>query len=610
MNTCLKNRYFTVTCLLLTGAISFLGLAGCSTLNLQQFPWSTEEEDLEEVPIGGKAKLVGDLATGYGQDPIVIESVGMVSGLDGTGSNPALSGQRDMLIDDMQRRGVRKPTQILASSGTALVLVRGILRPGIQKGDNFDIEIRCPSNSETTSLRGGWLLESRLTQGAILSDRRLHQGDALGLAKGPVLIDPAVNTTQNPILACRGRILGGGTALKSRTLGLVLKENKQNVFNAAQIQDAINRRFFINHPGGYQDGVAKAISDKYVELQVHPTYKDNVTRYLQVIRSVAIHESAVKREERIALLQEQLLDPTKARGAALQLEGIGKHAADALKTGLTSENIEIRFRSAEALAYLHQPEAAAVLGNVAREEPAFRVFALAALGVMNDDYESADALKALLDVPSVETRYGAFRMLSEMQRINTEYLGEQFHYCVIPTTQEPMIHITKSKRPEIVVFGPEQKILTPCLLKAGPRIRVTSDGGDEIAITRFGQNKLDQKRIVKNRVDEVIRAIVDLDGTYPDVVQVIQEAKEKNLLPSRFEIDALPDAGRTYHRMAKDFEPYEIEEEPSWWEKFIPGPFKKDKEDLDTASDENLDSDDAQDSEGHASGDTDTGDDV
>lgn len=581
---------FILTCFVLTGIVGFLGLTGCSTLDLQRFPWDTPEE-VSEVPIGGKTKLVGDLAVGDGQDPVEIQAVGVVSSLDGTGSDPPNSGQRDMMIDDMQRRGVRKPDQFLASPTTALVMIRAFLRPGIQEGDKFDIEIRCMDGTETTSLRGGWLLEARLTQMGLFSDNQIHKSQTFGLAKGAVLIDPAVDTKKNPILACRGRILSGGTVLKSRSLFLLLKENKQNVFNAAQIQNAINRRFFVNRSGGYKDGVAKAISDKQIDLKVHPTYKDNVARYMQVVRSIATRESIIKRQKRIALLQKQLTDPVKARGAALQLEAIGKPAIDVLKTGLVSDNIEIRFRTAEALAYLGQPEAAPVLSTVAREEPAFRVFALAALGVMRDSYEAPDALKALLNVPSVETRYGAFRMLSEMHRIDTEYLGEQFHYSVLPSSQEPMIHVTKSRRPELVLFGEDQKILTPCLIKAGPRIRIYSDGGNEISISRYGQNQLDQKRIVENQVDKVVRAIVDLDGTYPDVVQFLQEAKAKGLLLSRFEIDALPDAGRRYHRNAKSLEPYEIEEEPSWWQKLVPVGFNKEKKDIESDPDKETNSD-------------------
>ncbi len=46
----------------------------------------------------------------------------------------------------------------------------------------------------------------------------------------------------------------------------------------------------------------------------------------------------------------------------------------------------------------------------------------------------------------------------------------------------------------------------------------------------------------------MIRAIVELGGTYPDVVQALQQAKADGALPSRFEVDALPQPGRRYDR--------------------------------------------------------------
>ena len=68
-----------------------------------------------------------------------------------------------MLIAEMQRRGVENPNNLLATRNYSLVLVRGFLRPGIQKGDHFDVELRVKDRSETTSLRGGYLLETRLS---------------------------------------------------------------------------------------------------------------------------------------------------------------------------------------------------------------------------------------------------------------------------------------------------------------------------------------------------------------------------------------------------------------------------------------------------------------
>ena len=65
-------------------------------------------------------------------------------------------------------------------------------------------------------------------------------------------------------------------------------------------------------------------------------------------------------------------------------------------------------------------------------------------------------------------------------------------------------------------------------------------------------HEADQKRVVSSRVDDVIRAIVELGGTYPDVVQAIQEAKAAGCLEGRFEIDALPEAGRSYEATTDD----------------------------------------------------------
>ena len=56
-----------------------------------------------------------------------------------------------------------------------------------------------------------------------------------------------------------------------------------------------------------------------------------------------------------------------------------------------------------------------MLAQVARDEPAFRVNALAALSAM-DDATAHDALRALLEVKSAETRYGAFRSLWAMNQ--------------------------------------------------------------------------------------------------------------------------------------------------------------------------------------------------
>ena len=498
-------------------------------------------------------QLVGDLAVPTGLQPVKVEAVGMINGLHGTGSDPAPSPQRAALLTEMQTRKVTNPNAVLASGNVSLVLVQGWMKAGIQKGDHFDIEVRVPSQSETTSLRGGYLLETRLMEMAIL-DQQLRHGNLLALAQGPVLVDPTDDPKKDRILLCRGRVLRGGVARKSRPLGLVLMPEHQNVLNSARVANAVNRRFH-TYRNGVKVGVAKAISDELIELTVHPRYKENITRYVKVVRSLAISESAPKRMKRIAMLQDQLLEPTTSADAAIQLEALGFSGADALLKGIKSKDPEVRFYSAEALAYLDRREAAEPLGQIAREQPAFRVFGLTALSAMQD-FAAYDQLQALLSLPSAETRYGAFRALWAMNPndplVKGELLGDQFNYHVLDVGGPAMIHVTRNRLTEVILFGPEQKLSPPMALNAGNEIMVTSAGGDEISVSKFSVADGDQKRIVSTRVDDVIRAVVELGGTYPDVVQVLQEAKASGALASRFEVDALPEAGRMYDRVARN----------------------------------------------------------
>jgi len=254
----------------------------------------------------------------------------------------------------------------------------------------------------------------------------------------------------------------------------------------------------------------------------------------------------------------------------MQLEAIGAEGVNALLKGVESKNPEVCFYAAESLAYLDRREAAEPLGRIARQQPAFRIFALAALSTMQD-FAAYEQLREMLALPSAETRYGAFRSLWTMNSkdplVRGELLGDQFHYHLLDVGGPAMIHVTRSRLPEIVVFGREPRLLTPLVLNAGNEIMVTSSGGDEISVSKYSVQDGDQKRIVSTRVDDVIRAIVELGGSYPDVVQALQEAKSSGALPVRCEGDALPEAGRGYDRLADG----ELDaEEPS--EAFEPAP--------------------------------------
>lgn len=552
----MKRRHF----LILSSAAL---LSGCSTWHLPPWNSHTVRSQSPEEPAAdeGPARLVGDLAVPFGMFPVKVEAVGLISGLHGTGSDPEPSPQRGRLLDEMKKHDVKNPNALLASRNYSLVLVRAVLRPGIQKGDRFDVEVRIPSRSETTSLRGGYLLPTRLSDMAVLEGMQ-YDGKERATAEGPVLVDPAATEQTDRVLLGRGRILGGAVSLQSRSLGLVLNSGEEtnnmtpaqlrnSVVKSALVMNAINRRFH-TFSKGIKVGVATAKTGKYVDLTIHPRYKDNVDRYMRVVRAVALRETTSELSQRITDLEKQLLDPTAAAQAALELEAIGKLGVDTLLRGIQSNDREVKFYAAEALAYLDRREAAEPLAEIARREPALRMSSLIALSSMRDDYTAYEQLRDLLAVPSAETRYGAFRALWTMNPsdslVKGELLGRQFSYHVLDTQGEAMIHVTRNRRAEVVLFGQKQKFLTPFSINAGPRIMVTSSGGDEVSVARFAPNEADQKRTVPCKVDDVVRAIVELGGTYPDVVQAFQEAKAAKVLEGRFEVDALPWGDRELDR--------------------------------------------------------------
>ena len=232
--------------------------------------------------------------------------------------------------------------------------MRAYLRPGIQEGDHFDVEVRVPSRSETTSLRGGWLLPARLTEMAVLGEQ-IRQGSVLGHAEGPVLVDPSADPKKDPALVTRGRVLGGGVALKSRSLGLVVSRQHQSIRLSQQIAAAINKRFFV-HVDGRKQGVAVPKTEEFIELAIHARYKDNVGRYMRVARNIPVDESAQ------VLAGSPATARTPARRPAHRRQRRDSPRSDRQRPGhrnshqgARDNDPEVRFYAAEALAYLDRP---------------------------------------------------------------------------------------------------------------------------------------------------------------------------------------------------------------------------------------------------------------
>ena len=342
-------------------------------------------------------------------------------------------------------------------------------------------------------------------------------------------------------LGLQEQVPGGGVALTSRSIGLILAPEHRSISLSKRIGDCINRRFNAVIRGAKR-GVATPKTDRFLELEIPPRYADNLPRYIRVVRSIALVEPPGGRHLRLELLARQLADPVTAPAAALRLEAIGKDATSTLKKGLASKDAEVRFASAEALAYLGESVAATHLAAVATNLRSARPAALTALGVL-DDANGIDALQTLLSSASAETRYGAFRSLWKMNHslplVRGERLGDACFLHVLDVKGPPLVHLTRSHRPEIVLFGVEHPLADGLRAEAGSSIVVVVD--DAIAtVSCFAVGKPDQQLEVPARVDTVTRAIIDIGGSYPDVVQFLQQATSSHCLQSRLAFDAVP----------------------------------------------------------------------
>ena len=511
-----------------------------------------EEDNDFDTSTKIETPLLRDYISVAGNNLVALRGVGLVTGLDGTGGDPPPSHLRKELLDDMAKMKIPNPSRILASRNTALVMVTAYLPPMVREGQPFDVRVTLPPNSEATSLRGGRLLETRLAEEQAVAGRGNLKGHQYAIATGAILTALGDGGDSNAAMMRRGSIPGGAVSKTERNLEVILKNEHRGLKTSKRIENAISNRLHHYNRLGQRIPMAEAKTDMLIELRVHPTYRNNFPRYQQMIRSIAYRETAVSRRLRMERLAEKIMDPKTSSSAALQLEAIGRDGIPFLQAALKSPSRECQFHAAQSLAYLEDSSGVDVLKEAAMDEPAFRVYALAALSVINDA-DSIMALRELIADGQLETRYGAVRALKENNphdsTLGTVDFPKQFLLHAIDSGTEPAVHVVRYRAPEVVVFGSRQKLRLPAVLNAGSRIRVIGKAGeDHVTITKYQISEPTIRRKVSANLVEILREMAALGARYPDVVQLLLEADEQANLAGELGIDRLPQAGRTFLR--------------------------------------------------------------
>ena len=525
-------------------------------------------------------EVVGDLAFVTQGGDLRVEGVGLVTGLENTGADPPPSWYRTQLVDEMSKAGVEHASKLLGNPQFSMVIVRMTIPTGANPQDRLDVEVEVPPACGTKSLAGGYLMATRLRE-VMVAGGAPRTGPEVAIAQGPIMLGSA----RNPSDPKSGRVLGGGRVKKDFPYTLVLKENRRSVRTAAIVEKVVNERFH-QSDGGRQKGVATAKTDSVLVLKVPPRYHQNQERFLRVVQLLPVIDTPELRVQRTAAWGQELLDPRTGGVAALKLEGLGLSAAEALQGGLQSDHAQVRFFAAEALAYLDEPAGAEILAQTAVSMPAFRAYALAALASMEQPAAHMQ-LRKLMDEPEMEVRYGAFNALrtfdprdpalGQVRVLDDDPAEEEsaiedatdmmaialrsrrvrpddpFALYLVDSEGPPVIHVSRTRRSEIVIFGRGQQLLPPVVLGTGAILVNAAENDDQVEISkivpsRFGDADVKQRSSLD--LAEIIRRAANLGATYPEIVTILEAADRQKNLPGTLVVDMVPTANLDYLQAA------------------------------------------------------------
>lgn len=541
-------------------ALSYLLVlvVGWAAVGCQSTPTTRAQAEIESEASDKDMdiRLIGDVTTVANADPIAVFGIGLVINLEGTGSPTPPGGFRNTLEDYLRKRSCTNVHEALNSKNTSLVFVSALIPPGARKGDPIDLEVTLPPQSKTTSLRGGYLIETTLHN--YESAKRVNpnlerpdfalKGHPLVRGEGPVLVGLSGLSENGNGERLQGnlkvgRIWGGGKCQIDRPFFLLLNPDQQRTQMAMRVANRLNESFVgVGVVGGE---LASAKTKEMVLLGVPIQYKHNLPRYLRVARMVPLDVVPTPEHPYWQKLEERLNDPAHCITAALRLEALGSETIPVLKRALGSRYPIVRFAAAEALAYLGHPACAEPLANLAREQPLLLAFCLTALASL-DESACQNRLQELLADNRPEVRYGAFRGLRVLNErhplIQPEQLNESIYlHCVSPNS-EPMVHILSGQRPEIVLFGRSPAIVPPlsCLVGSDFTISLNKDD-NQVSISRYSVKKgATQHRQCGLEIECIIRTLVQMGGTYADVTDFLLQADQCGALTCTLAVDALP----------------------------------------------------------------------
>ena len=124
--------------------------------------------------------------------------------------------------------------------------------------------------------------------------------------------------------------------------------------------------------------------------------------------------------------------------------------------------------------------------------------------------------------------------------------GELLNHCFwvhhVAAHSTPLVHISSSRRAEIVEFGDDIHLVPPFEILAGDFTIIADKGDSQCTVSRFSVRHGTRRVQCGLSLDQVLHTLATLGGQYPDAFELVREADRSQALSCPLAVDALPRA--------------------------------------------------------------------
>lgn len=231
---------------------------------------------------------LSDVCRVKGQEENTLHGMGLVVGLKGTGDGDSKATMRALAryMELMGHRIGNDPRgqmmldELKGVKNVALVFLTVTVPPGgAQQGDLLDCKLSALS---AKSLEGGYLMLTEL-HGPVPGDKTVY-----GIAKGQISVDDIVKPQTGTVAGgCQVEQKFQNEFVKDGKLLLVMSKDHATFQMSTLVEQSINREpdFRVGSSG---EGIAKALDQVRVQVQIPPTYADNPALFASVLMDTRV----------------------------------------------------------------------------------------------------------------------------------------------------------------------------------------------------------------------------------------------------------------------------------------------------------------------------------